>query len=157
MPWLLWRYILVELLRTILFTTVVLVAVIAFGATIKPLADDNLLTIGQTIKYQLLVTVPMLQFALPFAAGFGATLVLHRLAIDNEIQAMAVSGLSYPRILASVAAPAFARAPVTRIELHDSIFQFQAGKRLVKRLQVERLNVHPTIRKIRGGSSPEVR
>ncbi|MCP4497461.1 MAG: LptF/LptG family permease, partial [Phycisphaeraceae bacterium] len=42
--------------------------------------------------------VPMLEYALPFAAGFGATLVMHRLATDNEILAMGASGLSPSRI-----------------------------------------------------------
>src|SRR5690606_128034 len=42
--------------------------------------------------------------ALPFAAGFGATLALHRMTSDNEILAMAASGISYRRILLPVAA-----------------------------------------------------
>src|SRR6185295_14265822 len=104
MPWLLYRMMLVDLLRVIGLTAAVLVTVIAFGATIKPLTGDTPLDAGQTVKYLFLVIVPMLQFALPFAAGFGATLAMHRLTVDNEIQAMAVSGLSYPRILAPVVA-----------------------------------------------------
>ena len=108
MPWILWRHMLVQLLKTGLLTTVILVAVAAFGATIKPLADDTLLTAGQTLKYLLLVMVPMLQFALPFAAGFAATLVLHQMTSDNEIQAMAAGGLSYRRILAPLGAVAIA-------------------------------------------------
>lgn len=104
MPWLLYRMLLVDLLRVIGLTAAVLVTVIAFGATIKPLTNDTLLDAGQTFKYLLLAIVPMLQFALPFSAGFGATLALHRMTADNEIQAMAVSGISYRRILAPVAA-----------------------------------------------------
>jgi lipopolysaccharide export LptBFGC system permease protein LptF len=97
------RYILGELLRVIGLTTAVLVTVIAFGATIKPLAGNNLLDAAQTAKYLALAIVPMLQFALPFAAGFGATLTLHRMASDNEIQAMAVGGINYRRVLLPVA------------------------------------------------------
>lgn len=93
-----------ELLRAIGLTTLVLVAVIAFGATIKPLASDNLLSVGQTAKYLLLVTVPMLQFALPFAGGFAVTLVVHRFASDNEIAAMSAGGFSHRRVLMPVAA-----------------------------------------------------
>lgn len=99
MPWLLYRYILLELLRVIGLTTAVLVTVIAFGALIKPLANETLLDAAQTFKYLMLVIVPMLQYALPFAAGFGTTLTFHRLTTDNEIVAMAASGLSYRRII----------------------------------------------------------
>ena len=42
MPWTLYRYILKDLLRVIGLTTLILVTVIAFGATIKPLANDAL-------------------------------------------------------------------------------------------------------------------
>ena len=104
MPRLLYRMMLVDLLRVIGLTAGVLVTVIAFGATIKPLTNDRLLEASQTFKYLLAVIVPMLQFALPFAAGFGATLALHRMTADNEIQAMAVSGLSYRRIIVPIIA-----------------------------------------------------
>lgn len=98
---LLTRYVAVELLKTILLTTAVLVAVIAFGVAIKPLAR-NLLGGADILRYVAMASVPMLQYALPFAAGFGATLVMHRLASDNEILAMSAAGLSYRRILRPV-------------------------------------------------------
>lgn len=98
---LLTRYVAVELLKTILLTTAVLVAVIAFGVAIKPLAR-NLLGGADILRYVAMASVPMLQYALPFAAGFGATLVMHRLASDNEILAMSAAGLSYGRILRPV-------------------------------------------------------
>jgi len=101
---LLFRYLLTDLLRVIGLTAGVLVTVIAFGATIKPLASDALLDAWQTAKYLLLAIVPMLQFALPFAAGFGSTLCLNRLTADNEVQAMAATGQSYARILKPVLA-----------------------------------------------------
>src|SRR5262249_50793922 len=63
MPWLLYRYMIRDLLRVIGLTTSVLVTVIAFGAMIKPLASNSLLDAGQTAKYLGLVIVPMLQFA----------------------------------------------------------------------------------------------
>src|SRR5436189_4191181 len=99
MPWLLYRYILRDLLRVVGLTASVLVTVIAFGATIKPLANDTLLDAAQTAKYMGLAIVPMLQFALPFAAGFAATITLHRMTNDNEILAMSASGISYRRIM----------------------------------------------------------
>jgi hypothetical protein len=92
----------VELLKVMLLTTAVLVVVIAFGATIKPLIQNKLdpLDVG---KYALIASVPMLQFALPFAAGFAATIVLNRMTTDNEILAMSASGVSYRSIFAPVA------------------------------------------------------
>jgi lipopolysaccharide export LptBFGC system permease protein LptF len=75
------------------------VLVVAFGAAIKPLAADDLAGPFQVAKYITLAIVPMLQFALPFSAGFAATLVMHRYTADNEVLAASVSGLSYRRIL----------------------------------------------------------
>ncbi|MEE2680967.1 MAG: LptF/LptG family permease [Planctomycetota bacterium] len=99
MPWLLWRYTCVELLKVMLLTTSVIVVVIAFGATIKPLVQNQIdpLDVG---KYAFLASVPMLQFALPFSAGFAATIVMHRMTSDNEILVMSVSGVPYRRIFA---------------------------------------------------------
>ncbi|MCA9295753.1 MAG: LptF/LptG family permease [Phycisphaerales bacterium] len=102
MPWTLWRYILGDLIRSLLLTTFILVTVIAFGAAIKPLAQDHLLGVWQAMKYILFAMVPMLQFALPFAGGFAATLTLHRMASDREIVAAVVSGISYSRLLAPI-------------------------------------------------------
>ncbi len=45
----------------------------------------------------------MLQFALPFAAGFAATIVMHRFTNDNELVAVSASGISYARILLPIA------------------------------------------------------
>lgn len=104
MPLRLYLYILMDMLRVIAITTGVLVAVIAFGAVIKPLAGESILTAGQAVKYVFFAMVPMLQYALPFAAGFGSTLSMHRMVNDNEILAMAVSGMPYRSILTPVIA-----------------------------------------------------
>ena len=101
MPWILWRHLLSELLKVLLLTASVIVVVVAFGAAIKPLAD-NALGPGSVLKYVALATVPMMQFALPFAAGFAATIVLHRFASDNELVAMSASGIRHRAILAPV-------------------------------------------------------
>ena len=103
MPWRFYRYMLVDVLRQFAITAVILVVVIAFGATIKPLSNGGLLTGWDTLKYLALAIVPMLQFALPFAAAFAATICLHRMAQDNEIIAMSVSGQSYTKLLAPMA------------------------------------------------------
>jgi hypothetical protein len=97
MPGLLTRYMAGELLKTILLTATILVAVIAFGTAIKPLSR-NLLGGADILQYVIFAMVPMMEYALPFAAGFGATLVMHRLAGDNEILAMNSCGLSPLRI-----------------------------------------------------------
>ena len=104
MPWRLQRYMLLDVLRQFAITASVLVVVIAFGAAIKPLAHDSLLSPADAAWYIVLAIVPMLQFALPFAAAFAATMSLHRMTSDNEIIAMAVTGQSYLRILAPMAA-----------------------------------------------------
>ncbi len=98
MPGILFRHIFVELVKVLVVTTAVLVTVIAFGAAIKPLAE-NLLSPADLLRYILYATIPMMQFALPFAAAFAGTIVYHRLSTDNEIVAMAACGISYRRIM----------------------------------------------------------
>lgn len=98
------RYFATEVLRVFLLTTAVLTTVIAFGAAIKPLAQDDLFSAGQIIRYVFAAMVPMLQYAMPVAAAFAVTLVIHRMASDNEIVAAAVSGVSYTRLLMPIAA-----------------------------------------------------
>ena len=99
MPLLLFRYILLDLLRVVTLTTVVLVSVIAFGAAIRPLAEDQIFGPGQIAVYIMLAIVPMLQFAIPFSAGFASTITFHRMTVDNEFVAMATSGINYLKIL----------------------------------------------------------
>ena len=91
---------LADVLRQFATTTLILVVVIAFGAAIKPLSSGSLISGWDTMKYLALAMVPMLQFALPFAAAFAVTISLHRMAQDNEFVAMSVSGQSYLRLLA---------------------------------------------------------
>lgn len=104
MPLLLFRYILRDLLRVVILTTVVLVSVIAFGAAIRPLAEDQILGPGQIAVYIMLAIVPMLQFAIPFSAGFASTITFHRMTVDNEFVAMATSGINYQKILIPIVA-----------------------------------------------------
>jgi lipopolysaccharide export system permease protein len=94
---------LADVLRQFAITAVILVVVIAFGAAIKPLSSESLLTGWDTMKYLLFALIPMLQFALPFAGAFAATICLHRMAQDNEFVAMSVSGQSYVRLLLPMA------------------------------------------------------
>lgn len=98
MPSILLRHIVADLLRILLLTASVLVAVIAFGAAIRPIMQ-NLLGAEDLLPFVTQASVPMLQFALPFSGAFAGTIVYARLAADNEVLAMSAAGLSYRRIL----------------------------------------------------------
>lgn len=102
MLWTLWRAILVEMWRLLLLATAVLVTVVAFAATVKPLADGKL-TADQAIRFMVYAIPPMLAYALPFAAGFAATLAYHRFATDNEVTAAQAGGVSHRRLLVPAA------------------------------------------------------
>ncbi len=97
-PFILWRYIFFELWRVLLLTVSVLVVVISFAAAVKPLADGKL-SPDQAIRFMLLAMPPMLAYALPFSAGFAATLTYHRMAHDNELLAAHAGGISHRSIL----------------------------------------------------------
>ncbi|MEM9372902.1 MAG: LptF/LptG family permease [Planctomycetota bacterium] len=98
MLWTLWRAILIEFWRLLLLSTAVLVTVVAFAATVKPLADGKL-TAEQAIRFMVYAIPPMLAYALPFAGGFAATLAFHRFETDNEVTAAKASGIGYGRVL----------------------------------------------------------
>ena len=98
MPSILFRHIVADLTRILVLTTSVLVAVIAFGAAIRPVMQ-NLLGAEDLLQFVFQASVPMLQFALPFAAAFAGTIVYARLTAENEVLAMSAAGLSYKRIL----------------------------------------------------------
>lgn len=98
MPISLWRYITLELWRIIALSAAVLVSVIAFAASIKPMADGKITPV-EALQFMGLAVVPMLQYALPFAAGFGATLAYHRLSHDNEVTAAYAGGVSHRAVL----------------------------------------------------------
>lgn len=99
-----YTYLILDVLKQFAITALILVVVIAFGAAIKPLSSDQLLSGLDTVKYLFLALVPMLQFAIPFSAAFATTLVLHRMSQDNEIIAISLSGQSYARILSPIIA-----------------------------------------------------
>lgn len=101
-PWTLWAYIFFELCKLVLLTSTVLVTVIAFAAVIKPLADGKLDPL-MAFRFMMLATVAMLQYALPFAACFAATLVYHRVSSDNELTAAYAGGVSHRTLLAPAA------------------------------------------------------
>lgn len=97
-PTILWRHIGGELWKLLAVTGAVLIAVIAFSVSIKPLADGKLLPL-EALKFMGYALLPMSAYALPFAGGFAATLVYHRLASDNESQAASACGISHRSLL----------------------------------------------------------
>lgn len=98
MLWTLWRAILIEFWRLLILSICVLVTVVAFAATVKPLADGKL-TADQAIRFMLYAIPPMLSYTLPFAGGFAATLTYHRFTAENEITAAHAGGVSHKRLL----------------------------------------------------------
>lgn len=98
LPLTLWFYTLAELVKLVALTSAVLVTVIAFAMSVKFLADGKLDPID-TFRVMLMAMVPAMQYALPFAACFGATLAYHRLAADNELTAAYAGGISHRALL----------------------------------------------------------
>ncbi|MGE3322685.1 MAG: LptF/LptG family permease [Phycisphaerales bacterium] len=87
-----------ELWRLIALASGVTVAVGVFAVTLRPLADGR---IGpeEALRFMAFAALPMLQYALPFAAGFAATMAYHRLAADNELVACHAGGISHRAML----------------------------------------------------------
>ena len=98
MPSILFRHIVADLLRVMLLTASVLVTIIAFGAAIRPIMQ-NLFGPEDLLQFVALASVPMLQFALPFAGAFAGTIVYARLAAENEVLAMSAAGMPYRKVL----------------------------------------------------------
>lgn len=97
-PRLLFRMLSADLLKSLLFATVALEVLIAFAVAVKPLADGQIGPVD-ALKLMVLAFVPMLQFALPFAAGFAATIVFYRFATDNEAKAAMAGGIGHRQLL----------------------------------------------------------
>jgi len=93
-----WRFIFIELLKLLALTSAIIVTVGAFALALKPFADGKIGAID-ALYFMMYASVPMLQYALPFAAGFAATLTYHRLAQDNELTACYAGGISHRAIL----------------------------------------------------------
>lgn len=89
----------VELLKGVVLATGTIVLVVAFGATIKPVADGSI-GASDAVKFMGIAVVPMLQYALPFGACMAATLGYHRFASENESVAASAGGISYGTLIA---------------------------------------------------------
>ncbi len=108
-PSTLWRMVTGDLWKLLALTAAVIVAVTVFGFTVRPLADGRLGPV-EALRFMALAIVPMMQYALPFAAGFSATLVYHRLAVDQESTAAYAAGISHRSLLAPAVITAFGLA-----------------------------------------------
>jgi lipopolysaccharide export LptBFGC system permease protein LptF len=62
----------------------------------------------------------MLAYAVPFAAGFAATLAYHRMTVDNELTAAHAGGISHRAMLAPAAITALVLSLVV-LTLHDQV------------------------------------
>ena len=98
-PILIWRMLALELLRGVTMATGAIVLVVAFGATIKPVAEGSIGALD-AVKFMGIAVVPMLQYALPFGACMAATLGYHRFATDNEAVAARAGGIGYGALIA---------------------------------------------------------
>lgn len=97
-PRTIWWYVTLDMWKLLLLTTAVLAAVIAFAMAVKPLADGKLGPL-EAIKLMGLAMIPALQYVLPFAACFGATMAYHRMSVDNEVTACYAGGISHKGLL----------------------------------------------------------
>ena len=111
-PRLIWKLLAGDVWRLLALTTCSLVTLIAFAGAVKPLADGKVGLIDALTLMGLLV-VPMLQFALPFASGFAATIAYHRFAADNEAMAAHAGGVGHRALLV----PALATGLVVGVAL----------------------------------------
>ncbi|MCA9288808.1 MAG: LptF/LptG family permease [Phycisphaerales bacterium] len=111
LPWTLWLSMSIELWRLVLLTTAVLVTVIAFALSIKPLASGDLGPVD-AVRFMLWAMPPMLTYALPFASCFGATLAYHRMVQDRELLAAHAGGVSHLTLIAPALAAGVVLAAV---------------------------------------------
>ena len=101
MPWTLYRYMLRELVKLLVLSSLVLVFIMAVAAAIKPLSD-GLLGPVSLMKFVSFMAPAMLSLALPFAGAFTATILFNRMVADNEVQVCRASGMNYMLILLPV-------------------------------------------------------
>jgi len=97
-PLTIWRHATLDLWRLMAVSAAVLIAVVAFAVTIRPLSEGKLDPVD-ALKFMALAIIPMSVYALPFAGGFAATLVHHRMSQENELTAAHAGGISHKRLL----------------------------------------------------------
>ncbi|MFM9958841.1 MAG: LptF/LptG family permease [Phycisphaerales bacterium] len=141
-PRLLWRSLTMEVLGVLLIALLGLVGVIAFAAAMRPLAEGR---VGpfEAVRLMGLLAVPMLQFAMPFAAGLAATLAYHRFAAENEATACMAGGISHRSLLMPALALGVVLSLLLAVLSHEVIPRFlRSAERLLTR-DVTRFIVNP--------------
>ena len=141
-PVLIWRALLSELGRLALLTTAVLVGIIAFAGAVRPLADGQIGP-GDALLLMVLLAIPMLQFALPFAGGFAATMSYHRFAAENEAMAASAAGIGHRSLLAPAAGLGLVLAVFLGVLTFEAIPRFLLRAERVVERDIARLLVAP--------------
>jgi lipopolysaccharide export LptBFGC system permease protein LptF len=149
LPLTIWFLVTLDLWKLLLLTSAILVGVISFAVTIGPLSDGELSPID-AIRFMLFASVPMLAYALPFAAGFAATLIFHRMSQDNELLAAHAGGVSHRRILVPAVVTGLVLAVVVGIMSDQIIPKFLRNmERLITediaKLMISRLGQGETV------------
>ncbi len=119
-----------DLWRLLALSTTGLVTVIAFAAAVRPLAEGQVGPLD-ALRFMGLAVVPMLQFALPFASGFAATLSHHRFSSENEALAASAGGISYRALLVPAGVTGLLAALVVAGLSHQVIPKFYRAMELV--------------------------
>jgi len=98
-PKTLWRATFADLAKLVVLSSSVLVVIVSVALAIKPLSDGYL-SAWDAVRIIGFLIPPGLAYALPFGAGFAATLVYHRIAADREAIAAYAGGISHRALLA---------------------------------------------------------
>lgn len=112
----------------LVISAAVVVVVASFAVSVRFIANGTLGPLD-ALKLMALAAVPMLQYALPFAGGFAATLAYHRMSQDNELTACYAGGISHKRVLMPAA--------ILGVVLGAGLFVMadQAMPRLLRKMQ----------------------
>lgn len=151
LPVIIWTSLGIELWRLIALSALVLVGIAVFGIAVRPLASGQVGPLG-AMQLMALAAVPMLQFTVPFAAGFAATLAYHRFASDNEALAASAGGVSHGSLLAPAAISAVLLGVVIGVLTHMVIPRFFRAMDLIIQKDAARLIVQA----VEQGESVEV-
>jgi len=127
-----------DLWRLLALSATGLVTIIAFATAVRPLAAGQLGPLD-ALRFMGLAVIPMLQFALPFASGFAATLSHHRFSSENEALAASAGGISYRSMLVPAGATGLILAVVVAGLSHEVIPKFYRAMELVAHRDVAKL------------------
>lgn len=119
----LWRSLSADLLRLGVIAAASLVVVIAFAFSVRFLAEGRV-DLNGALRLTALALVPMLQYTLPFACGFAATIAYHRFAADNEATAAMAGGIGHRAILVPACLAGIVLALVVAALAHLAIPRF---------------------------------